>query len=108
MYAYFERGLTIKLTLDEARSASHPGQCAFDVRELSLIPRVARQLARINAADLRAELKTYGAWDEQELLDHEENLQRILWLAAGDIADQGYNRGRKGQDRREWDGKVRS
>jgi hypothetical protein len=94
MHAYFERGLTIKLTLDEARSASHPGQCGADVRALSLVRHVARQLAKLDKVAVREELRSYGAWDDEELLDNEQNLQRLLWLAAGDIADQGYSRGR--------------
>ena len=45
------------------------------------------ELDRIPADDLRAELKEYGAWSEEELADHEANLDRILWLACGNILD---------------------
>jgi hypothetical protein len=37
---------------------------------------------------LSAELKEYGAWGAEELADHDQNLQRVLWLAAGDITEQ--------------------
>ena len=32
-------------------------------------------------------LKEYGAWDEKQLQDHKENKHRVLWLFAGDYAD---------------------
>lgn len=34
-------------------------------------------------------LNEYGAWDEKELEDHEANRRRVLWLACGDISEQG-------------------
>ena len=37
--------------------------------------------------DLQDELREYGAWDEIQLQDHNANLMRILWIAAGDIQD---------------------
>jgi hypothetical protein len=29
-------------------------------------------------------LKEYGAWDDEQLEDHDENRQRVLWLWAND------------------------
>lgn len=80
--------IELQMTLDQARSASHQGQCDDDVRELSKVPEIAAQLAAIKPEDLRAELREYGAWDTDELADHEQNLQRILWLAASDIREE--------------------
>ena len=87
MRAYFNR-FTITMTKTQALSACHQGQCDEDVRELSKEPRIARQLAKLDPASVREELREYGAWDETELSDHEQNLQRVLWLAAGDIESQ--------------------
>ena len=84
--------IELKMTLAEARSASHQGHCDGDVAELAKVPRIAKQLAAINAETLRAELKEYGAWDADELADHEQNLQRILWLAAGDIVEENVGK----------------
>ena len=81
----------LQMTLAQARSASHQGQCDSDVRELSRVPKIARQLARLDPETLRKELSEYGAWDESELADHDQNLQRILWLAAGDIVEEARN-----------------
>ena len=79
--------LELQLTEEQARSASHQGQCDEDVAALARVPEVAAQLAAFDPEHLRAELRGYGAWDDAELADHEQNLQRILWLAAGDIVE---------------------
>ena len=50
------------------------------------------RLAKIDPAILRDELREYGAWDENELADHDQNLQRLLWLAAGDIVDGNFRK----------------
>ncbi len=80
--------IEFKMTMEEAWSASHQGQCDDDVKALSQVPRIARQLAKIDPQLLRDELREYGAWDGDELADHDQNLQRILWLAAGQIIDE--------------------
>lgn len=79
--------IELKMRKAQAARASHPGPCDADVLALSRVPAVARQLARIEPETLRAALLEYGAWDTQELYDHAQNLQRILWLAASDIHD---------------------
>jgi len=38
-------------------------------------------------ADCAAYLKGYGAWTEEELLDHDENLNRLIWLTGGALAE---------------------
>ena len=77
--------IELNVTRAQAASAAHPGQCDDDIKALSQHPKIKRQLAKIDPAILAAELKGYGAWDEQELADHAQNLQRILWIACGDI-----------------------
>ncbi len=76
------------LTRTDARSASHPGQCDADVAALSLKPYVAKQLAAISETDAaRTVAEMFGDATPEELADHSQNLQRVLWLAAGDIAE---------------------
>jgi hypothetical protein len=36
-----------------------------------------------------AYLKGYGAWDAEELADHDRNLDRLVWLAGCDLREQG-------------------
>ncbi len=80
--------IEIEMSCDEARSASHQGRCDDDVLALSEMPAIAAQLAALDPADVRRELDGYGCWDDQELADHQQNLQRVLWLAAGDVAEE--------------------
>jgi hypothetical protein len=77
--------IELKLTRSQAASAAHPGPCDDDIMRLSLEPAIARQLRKLDPDLLRRELKEYGAWDETQLSDHAQNLQRILWIACGDI-----------------------
>lgn len=32
-------------------------------------------------------LKAFGAWDDDELADHEANLRRVLWLICWDLKE---------------------
>lgn len=87
MYSTGNR-VRLKITLAQARSASHPGQCDDDVLALSRVPAIARQLRKLSPDSVRRELSEYGAWSDDELSDHDENLQRILWIAACDINER--------------------
>lgn len=79
--------INLYMTMAEAKGASHQGQCDDDVKWLSEQPKIKRQLNKIAPETLRNELREYGAWDAEQLADHEQNLQRLLWLAAGDIKE---------------------
>ena len=79
--------IELRMTLAQARTASHAGSCDDDVKWLSQRPDIANQLDAIDPALLADELREYGPWDETELADHDQNLQRLVWLAAGDIVD---------------------
>tara|TARA_R100000781_G_scaffold45941_1_gene31104 strand:- start:1914 stop:2207 length:294 start_codon:yes stop_codon:yes gene_type:complete len=32
-------------------------------------------------------LKAYGAWDDEQLLNHNDNKERVLWIACCDMSD---------------------
>lgn len=82
--------IELNITKRQAAGATHQGQCDTDVMELSQVPTIRRQLNRVDPGALRQELSEYGAWDEVELANHADNIQRLLWLAAGDITEGGY------------------
>jgi hypothetical protein len=88
-YATFNR-FEIALTEDEARTGYHTGDCDCDVAELRKVPHIAAQLSQLDPADGYAELDEYGCWDETELADHEASLDRILWIACGNVVDELY------------------
>ena len=78
------------ITKAQAAQGSHQGQCDNDVMQLSQEPAIRRQLEKVEPALLREELKYYGAWEDEELTDHAQNLQRLLWIACGDIVEGGF------------------
>ena len=77
----------IELSIDEAHKGGHSGDCSADIEELKALPHIREQLDKIDPESLRNELKEFGAWTEEELSDHEENLSRILWDACWRIID---------------------
>lgn len=86
--AYFNYIYSIELPEDVARNCSHSGPCDEDANRAMELPEVKAELAKIDPEQLRKELKEYGAWDDAELADHQTNLERILWIAAGNIMDE--------------------
>jgi len=82
--------IEIEMTMAQAESAAHPGQCDADVLALSNNRKIRRQLEALDPELVREELREYGAWDEEELADHAQNLQRLLWIAAGDIVENQF------------------
>jgi hypothetical protein len=80
--------IELEMSLDQAQTASHQGRCDEDVEALCREPGIRAQLDAIDPQLLIAELLEYGAWETDELQDHETNLQRLLWLAAGDIIEE--------------------
>lgn len=81
------RPINLRLTLDEAQSCSHPGQCDADIDYLLLTDGISAQVSTWDPETLRDELAEYGAWNEEELADHEENIRRMVWIACGDVAE---------------------
>ena len=79
--------IELQITKNQALTCSHPGQCDNDVEALMQAPSIARQLKKLDPALVAACLKEYGAWDETELKDHNENLTRLLWVACCDISE---------------------
>ncbi len=70
--------IELQITKKQALSCSHAGQCDNDVEALKLNPSIARQLKKLDPVIVSATLKEYGAWDQVELSNHNENLTRLL------------------------------
>jgi len=82
--AYFD-GIVLSMTLKQAKTASHPGQCDEDVAFVAA--QLDDQLDQIGPALLRDVLKEWG-YEKEVLVDHEDNLLTLVWLAAGQIVDE--------------------
>jgi len=80
--------IEIEMTAEQAASVNHSGDCDNDVMSLSNIPEIKAQVEKIDKEVLKQELDEYGAWDENELNDHEQNIQRIVWIAGCDIDER--------------------
>ena len=87
MFASFER-FELELTKEQAHIGSHQGRCDDAIAYLRAVPAIRRQLVKLDVTKVAEELKEYGAWDETELADHEQNLNRILWIACCDIVEE--------------------
>ena len=79
--------IEFELRLSDAHYGHHSGRCDDDITDLRKVPYIAEILGSINVELLRNELSEYGAWDADELADHDANLDRILWLACADICE---------------------
>lgn len=88
LYNYILNGIT--LSMEEAETGYHSGDCSDDIERLKKQPHIRKQLDEINPESLRNELKEFGAWTEEELSDHEDNLSRILWDACAKIVDGDF------------------
>lgn len=83
--------IELQMTAAQAASASHSGRCDDDVAALRRVPAIRRQLAKLDPDTVARELREYGAWDAEELADHDANLSRIVWLAACDLDDMAHS-----------------
>jgi hypothetical protein len=85
--------IDLTINLDDALACSHSGQCDSDVEWLRQQPYIIEQLNGIKPQLLINILREYGAWDDGDLADHEANLDRLVWIACCDTAEnaQGEN-----------------
>lgn len=85
---WLDRDRARALTLDDAESGSHQGPCEDDIAALRRVPYIKEQLDALDAGRVRAELRRTGGWDDAELSDEEQNLDRLLWIACGQIREE--------------------
>ena len=84
--AFYDR-FTLWMSEEQAKKGFHMGRCDNDVLELVKSPDMKAQLDTIPDDEIKAELRNFGAWDEDELNNPTDNRLRIVWLACGDIAE---------------------
>lgn len=84
--------IELQITKKQAEIGSHSGSCDNDIAYLRTLPAIKRQLAKLDAETLKNELAEYGAWDDNDLANYDENLTRILWIACGDIQEEIYSK----------------
>ena len=87
LFNYSNYNNDLRMTRKDAESVSHSGDCSHDVEILIQKKYIKKQISALNPDKLRKELKEYGAWDETELNDHNENIKRWLWISGNDITE---------------------
>ena len=80
--------IELNLTPEQYSAGYHSSACDLDIGDLMQDPDIFAQLIAVNPVYLREELREYGAWDAEDLVNHAANLARLLWLACGDLVDQ--------------------
>mgnify|MGYP006276363557 FL=1 len=80
--------LELQLSLDQAAQGYHRGACDADIAALMQDQTISSQLSKLDPEIVRDCLKEYGAWDQEELSNHNANLERLLWIACGDIQER--------------------
>ncbi len=79
------------MTLEQAETVPlsvQQGTADASCLELSQNKEILEQLDKYTPELIAECLSEYGTWDDEQLKDHEENIQRLLWLAASDIQEQ--------------------
>jgi len=85
--------IEFQLSEAQANKGYHSGDCDSDIKQLLQEPDIKAKLAAIDPALIAQELAEYGAWDDDELSNHDDNLSRLLWIACGDIVENELNEG---------------
>jgi hypothetical protein len=83
--------IEFQMTLEQAEMVPLMGQADNLVKALSEIKEVTDQLDKYTPELIAECLSEYGAWDDEQLKDHEQNIQRLLYIAACDIQEQDDN-----------------
>lgn len=78
----------LNITKKDAESVDHSGDCEEDVKALLQKPYIQRQFKKLNPESIKKELKQYGAWDEEELEDLEQNKIRLLWILGCELSER--------------------
>jgi len=79
--------IELDIKMKDAHIGSHQGQCDADIAHLLTVPYIKKQLAKLNPELVAKCLKEFGAWDSEELANHEDNLSRLLWVACCDLVE---------------------
>ncbi len=90
--ANFER-FDIEIPIELVETVPRHGMCDDAIETLCTTEPMSSYLALLNPQEIKDELSEYGAWNETELSDHNQNLRRILWIAIGNIQEETLLKG---------------
>lgn len=81
---------SLNITKVVATERSQSGNNEYSVYYYMNLPKYKRQLSKIDKTELVNELNDLGVWEDSELENHNDNLQRIFWLSCSNIMDIIY------------------
>lgn len=83
--------LELRLPESYVSDCSGPGRADPGVRFWREVSEDADSFRDVSDDTLREVLRGYGAWDDPELADRVENIERVIWIAACDAREgQGW------------------
>src|SRR5215216_6469948 len=88
--AYFSYIGSIEVPAWTIEHFPQSGNCDSFIKEFIEIPEIKEELSEIDPENLKTELKEYGAWTNEQLEDHQENLERILWITYCNIIEEDH------------------
>jgi len=78
---------SLNITKAVANECSRSGNNEYSINYYMNLPKYKKQLLKLDKEQVRQELNDLGAWEDDELKNHEDNLQRLFWIACGNISD---------------------
>lgn len=78
---------SLNITKAVANECSKSGNNEYSVNYYMNLPKYKKQLLKLDKEQVRQELNDLGVWEDDELENHNDNLQRLFWLACGNISD---------------------
>lgn len=82
---------TLNITKAVANECSRSGNNEYSVNYYMNLPKYKNQLIKLDKEQVIKELNDLGAWDNDELKSHSDNLQRLFWISCSNIVDMLYN-----------------
>ena len=82
---------TLNITKSVANECSQSGDNEYSVNYYMNLPKYKKQLLKLDKEQVRKELNDLGAWDDNELENHNDNLQRLFWISCSNIVEMIYN-----------------
>lgn len=61
--------------------------CAASGDASAAVAYVRSRYRVVASPDIRAHLQRHGAWSPEDLLDHDQNIDRMIWLLGGEVRD---------------------
>ena len=83
--------IEFQMTLEQVSMVPLMGQADDGVKALSQESDIMAQLNKYTPELIVECLSDYGSWSDEELKDHKQNIQRLLWIAACDIQEKDDN-----------------